>query len=109
MDKTKPLLHLATLSAVLGLEIAVFIHLPNQAQSQPITQPIRNPLKRSVIIGFKSPRTNGEPQQSTTTGNRGGCLQDQDQSPFLTPLIPETQQGLTEKEEENVSSSIQNQ
>jgi hypothetical protein len=103
MANRKSSLHLVMLSAVLGLEIAIFLYLPTQAQSQSITQPNRNRLQRSVTVGFKSPRRNGEPKQSTTTGTRGACLQDKAQSPFLTPLVPETQQGLTEKEEENVS------
>lgn len=102
MEKTKSLLHLATLAAVLGSELVIFPHL-TQAQLRPITQPNRNPVQRSVTVGFKSPRRNGEPKQSTTTGTRGACLQHKAKSPFLTPLVPETQQGLTDKEEENVS------
>lgn len=96
MAKTKSSLHLATLSAAVCFGIASVPNLPTpvQAQSQLVSQTDRESVQESVRIGFKSPRTNGEPKQSGTTGTRGACLPNKDKSPFLTPLTPGTQQGI---------------
>lgn len=98
MLKTKSLLQVVTLSTALGLGILLVPHLSTQvqAQSRAVTPtPKQSPRRAVRQIGFRSPRSNGEPKQSGTTGTRGECLQNQGKLPFLTPLTPGTQQGLT--------------
>jgi len=98
MTKTTYSLLLATTSLVCSLSLVSFSRYatPVLAESQPVNSLASNLFSGSLAIGFRSPRTEGEPKESGTLGTRGGCLTDESFSPSLTPLTPGTVQGLTE-------------
>ncbi|MEQ9235474.1 DUF928 domain-containing protein [Coleofasciculus sp. E2-BRE-01] len=101
MTKTTYSLLLATTSLVCSLSLVSFSRYatPVLAESQPVNSLASKVLSGSLEIGFKSPRTEGEPQESGTLGTRGGCGSEEFLSPSLTPLTPNTVQGLTENQD----------
>jgi hypothetical protein len=100
MTKSTYSLLLATTSLVCSLSLVSFSRYatPVLAESQPVNSLASTIVSRSLVIGFKSPRTDGEPKESGTIGTRGGCLTDESLSPSLTPLTPGTVQGLTKNQ-----------
>ncbi|MFP5273661.1 DUF928 domain-containing protein [Coleofasciculus sp.] len=101
MTKTTYSLLFATTSLVCSLSLVSFSRYatPVLAESQPVNSVASTLFPSSLEIGFKSPRTEGEPKESGTLGTRGGCLTDESFSPSLTPLTPGTVQGLTGNKE----------
>ncbi|MEQ8468358.1 DUF928 domain-containing protein [Coleofasciculus sp. E1-EBD-02] len=101
MTKQTYSLLLATTSLVCSLSLVSFSRYatPVLAESQPVNLLASNVLSGSLKFDFRSPRTEGEPKESGTIGTRGGCSTDESLSPSLTPLTPNTVQGLTENQD----------